>query len=67
MSLPNLDELATQGMRLYALNNDPLTLDAAKILLKAGGSVSTQPQRNAYILLTRQVEAYTALYTNPLT
>lgn len=59
-------DLAAAGIRLYAINRDPLTASAVEVLFKARKLPLTEPQRNAQALLSRQMKAYEVLFTEPL-
>ncbi len=65
-SITDLHDLGTKGIKLYGINRDPLTAHAAAILLQVTKLPLTEPQQNAVLVLTRQVEAYAAVHVEPL-
>lgn len=65
-NIKDLHVLAEKGLLLWRITDDPLTLSAATLLLKATTSKLTPPQKAAYDLLLLQLHAYEVLYTRPL-
>lgn len=65
-TIKEVHALAAAGIRLYAINRDPLTASAVEILFQARKLPLTEPQRNAQVLLSRQLKAYEVLFTEPL-
>lgn len=66
MTLTGIHVLANQGIKLYAINKDPLTAHAAGILAAVTALPLNEPQQNAAIVLKRQVEAHGTLFLDPL-
>lgn len=64
-TLADYHDLARAGLKLYRINNDPLTAHAAEILLQTTSVPLTRPQQNAALVLKNQVEAYRALFPLP--
>ncbi len=66
MTIHDVNELGRAAIKLHAVNKDPLTASAAEILLRADKLPLTQPQKNAAVLIRRQLQAYACLHTEPL-
>lgn len=64
--LAELHELAAEGVKLFAINKDPLTAHAVQLLFQATKLPLSAPQQNAAIVLRNQRDAYLTLFTTPL-
>ncbi len=63
---PDPTALARLGLRIYAINKDPLTASAVEIAFKAKPPRLTEVEKSAVELLRRQVDAYTTLFPDAL-
>lgn len=66
MRIQEVMDVADKGILLYAITRDPLTLSAAKLLLRAKKAKLTEPEQTALQLLQRQLDAYHTIHTEPL-
>ena len=65
-AIEEVHDLARKGIKIFAVTRDPLTAHASELLFKATTARLTQPQINAALVLRKQVDAYGALFAEPL-
>lgn len=66
MNLQEITGIAEKGLLLWRLTDDPLTLSAAKILLRCRKTSLTKPEQISLDMLQRQLAAYEVLYSKQL-
>lgn len=66
MNLLEATTIAERGLLLWRLTDDPLTLSAAKILLRCRKLPFNKPEQISLEMLQRQLAAYEVLYSKQL-
>lgn len=66
MNLQEITVVAEKGLLLWRLTDDPMTLSAAKILLRCRKLPLNKPEQISLEMLQRQLAAYEVLYSKQL-